>query len=203
MRFCVFPFGPFSMGKIISKKELAELIGKSERWITNLIDEGLPVAAGGGKGVALQIDSEAAINWLIKREVTREVGDDDDEDGEGKGAASTEDRLLKRARRQKLQIEIDVAYSRLVPAETAAFFLTTIAAVFATQLDSVASRLASELAVINEPSLVRARIFEEMRRIRAATSDQLDQRARELVAQIGQLRLGGGEPSDGAAPEDG
>lgn len=191
------------MGKILSKKALAELIGKSERWITELIDEGLPVAAGGGKGVALQIDSEAAINWLIKRAVLREVGDEDEDDGEGKGSASAEDRLLKRARRQKLQIEIDVAYSRLVPAETAAFFLTTIAAVFATQLDSVASRLASELAVINEPSMVRARIFEEMRRIRAATSEQLEQRARELIAQIGLLRLGSGEPGDGPAAEDG
>lgn len=191
------------MGKILSKKALAELIGKSERWITELIDEGLPVAAGGGKGVALQIDSEAAINWLIKRAVLREVGDEDEDDGEGKGSASAEDRLLKRARRQKLQIEIDVAYSRLVPAETAAFFLKTIAAVFATQLDSVASRLASELAVINEPSMVRARLFEEMRRIRAATSGQLEQRASELTAQIGQLRFGGGEAGEGPAAEDG
>ena len=70
------------MGKIVSKKELGELIGKSPRWISKLIDDGLPVSGGGGRGVEVQIDSEAAIEWLIARAVRQELGDDD-EDEEG------------------------------------------------------------------------------------------------------------------------
>lgn len=192
------------MGKIISKKELAELIGKSERWVTNLIADGLPTAGGGGKGTPLKIDSQAAIEWLMAREVRREIGGEDDEEGgASSGTASAEDRALKRARREKLQIEIDVALGRLVPVSAVVFFHTTIAAVFATQLDALPSRLASEMAVMNDPALCRARIFEETRRVRAATADRLDARASELTAQVGQLRIDGGDDGEGAAAEDG
>lgn len=189
------------MGRIISKKELAELIGKSERWVGKLIDDGLPVAGGGGKGIAVQIDSEAAINWLIANALRKEIGDDDDD--EGGASASSEDKLLKRARREKLQIEIDTARSRLVPVDAVVFFLTTIAAVYATQLDAVASRLASDLAVIDDPAAIRAKLFDEMRRIRAATADRLEHRSRELVAQVGQLRSDAGDNGEGPAEADG
>jgi phage terminase Nu1 subunit (DNA packaging protein) len=189
------------MGKIISKKELADLIGKSERWITELLDEGLPKVGGGGKGVALQIDSEAAINWLIKREMRREMGDDG-EDEEGLSSASTEDRLLKRARREKLQLEIDQVRGRLIPNETFVHLNTSIAAVYATQLDALPSRCAADLAIIDDPALIRARLFEETRRIRAATADRLEHRSRELAANVDQIDPAGIETGTGAAAED-
>lgn len=190
------------MGKIISKKDLADLLGKSERWISKLIEEGLPTCGGGGRGVAVQIDSQAAIDWLIAREMRRELGDED-EDADGAASASTEDRMLKRARREKLQIEIDHARSLLIPVDAVIFFHTTIAAVYATQLDALASRMASELAVIDDPAAIRARLFEESRRIRASTADRLEQRSRELVAQVGQLSSNSGDDDQGAAAADG
>lgn len=185
------------MGKIVSKKEFAELIGKSERWVTKLIEEDMPVAGGGGRGVAVQIDSEAAINWLIAREVRREMGDGD-EDEEGLSSASTEDRLLKRARREKLQIEIDRERGRLIPCEAVAQVLTSVAAVYATQLDALPSRCASQLAVIDDPALIRARVFEETRRIRKATAERLELRAQEFSADVDQIDQLGSE--DGASP---
>lgn len=190
------------MGKIISRKELADLIGKSERWVSKLIEDGLPVAGGGGKGNPLQIDSQRAIEWLITQALRNEIGDDDDEDGPG-GGAKSEDRLLKRARREKLQIEIDLARSRLVPVDGVVFFLNTIAAVYATQLDAVASRLASDLAVIDDPAEIRAKLFDEMRRIRASTADRLEQRSQELAAQVGSLDIDTIEDGESAAEADG
>lgn len=202
MFFYTFAFLVLStVGKIISKKELADLIGKSERWVSKLIDEGLPIAGGGGRGVAVQIDSAAAIEWMIAREVRREIGVDGDDD-EGAGSASSEDRLLKRARREKLQIEIDKERGRLVPNDAVMTLCTSIAAVYATQLDSLASRCASDLAVLDEPAEIRARLFEETRRIRAATADRLVDRARKLTTEadgLDSLRRGDGE---GAAAED-
>lgn len=189
------------MGRTISKKDLADLLGKSERWISKLIEEGLPVAGGGGRGVAVQIDSQAAIEWLILREVRREMGDEGDED-EGLSSASTEDRLLKRARREKLQLEIDQVRGRLIPNETFVVLNTSIAAVYATQLDALPSRCAADLAIIDDPALIRARLFEETRRIRAATADRLEHRSREFVADIDRidsLRLDAGA---GTAAED-
>jgi terminase small subunit / prophage DNA-packing protein len=191
------------MGKIISRKELADLIGKSERWVSKLIEDGLPVAGGGGKGNPLQIDSQRAIDWLIAQALRNEMGDDDDEEGGANSGAKSEDRLLKRARREKLQIEIDAARSRLVPVDGVVFFLTTIAAVYATQLDAVASRLASDLAVTDDPAEIRAKLFDEMRRIRAATADRLEQRSQELVAQVGNLDFDSIEDGEGPAEADG
>lgn len=206
MRFCAFvPWLLWSflpMGKIVSKKELGELIGKSPRWISKLIDDGLPVSGGGGRGVEVQIDSEAAIEWLIARAVRQELGDDD-EDEEGLASASTEDRLLKRARREKLQLEIDQTRGRLLPADTVSQILVSVAAVYATQLDALPSRCAADLAVIDDPATIRARVFEETRRIRAATADRLERRARELVADVDHLDQLRGEDGTGAAAEDG
>ncbi|MDV2801637.1 terminase small subunit [Pseudomonas aeruginosa] len=190
------------MGKIVSKKELGELIGKSPRWISKLIDDGLPVSGGGGRGVEVQIDSEAAIEWLIARAVRQELGDDD-EDEEGLASASTEDRLLKRARREKLQLEIDQTRGRLLPADTVSQILVSVAAVYATQLDALPSRCAADLAVIDDPATIRARVFEETRRIRAATADRLERRARELSADVDHLDQLRGEDGAGAAAEDG
>ncbi|HAN51629.1 MAG TPA: hypothetical protein DCQ75_00805 [Pseudomonas sp.] len=190
------------MGKIVSKKELGELIGKSPRWISKLIDDGLPVSGGGGRGVEVQIDSEAAIEWLIARAVRQELGDDD-EDEEGLASASTEDRLLKRARREKLQLEIDQTRGRLLPADTVGQILVSVAAVYATQLDALPSRCAADLAVIDDPATIRARVFEETRRIRAATADRLERRARELAADVDHLDQLRGEDGAGAAAEDG
>lgn len=189
------------MGKIISKQDLADLIGKSPRWVSKLIDDGLPVAGGGGKGVPVQIDSEQAINWLIANALRKEVGDDDDEEGDG--SVSSEDRLLKRARREKLQIEIDRERGRLLPIDAVSQVLISVAAVYATQLDALPSRCAADLAVIDDPGTIRARVFEETRRIRAATADRLERRAREFAEDLGRFDQSVGENGGGAPAEDG
>lgn len=190
------------MAKIISKKDLADLLGKSERWISKLIEEGLPTCGGGGRGVAVQIDSQAAIEWLIAREVRRELGEEGDDD-EGAGSASTEDRLLKRARREKLQLEIDQVRGRLIPIEAWVTLNTSIAAVYSTQLDALPSRCAADLAVLDDPAAIRARLFEETRSIRAATAERLEHRARDFAADAGRLDSLRLESGAGAAPEDG
>lgn len=190
------------MGKLISKKELADLLGKSPRWISKLIDDGLPVAGGGGRGVEVQIDSQAAIEWLVSREVRRELGEEG-EDEDGLSSASTEDRLLKRARREKLQLEIDRERGRLLPGDTVAQILISVAAVYATQLDALPSRCAADLAVIDDPATIRARVFEETRRIRAATADRLERRARELAADADSLDQLRREDGAGPAASDG
>ncbi|MDI3665184.1 terminase small subunit [Pseudomonas aeruginosa] len=189
------------MAKIISKKDLADLLGKSERWISKLIEEGLPTCGGGGRGVAVQIDSQAAIEWLIAREVRRELGEEGDD--EGAGSASTEDRLLKRARREKLQLEIDQVRGRLIPIDAWVTLNTSIAAVYSTQLDALPSRCAADLAVIDDPAAIRARLFEETRSIRAATAERLEHRARDFAADAGRLDSLRLESGAGAAAEDG
>ena len=189
------------MGKSLSKKDLAQLLGKSERWITRLIDEGLPVAGGGGRGVPVEIDSEAAIDWLIQREMRRQYGEDDDEGD--LGSAEDEDRRLKKARREKLMLEIEQMRGRLLPLEGVEAILARVASVFATQLDAIASRLAADMAVINDPAEARHRILTETRRVRAATADGLVSAAQRLARETRHLDRGDGQTGDGTATEDG
>lgn len=189
------------MGEIVSRKMFSKMVGKSERWIGKWIDEGMPIAGGGGKGRPLEIDTEVAIDWMVRREVRRQIGEDD-EDDEGAGSASTEDRMLKRARREKLQIEIDRERRRLVPVEAAGEILQQVGAVYATQLDALSSRCASALAVIDDPAKVRAHLHNETRRIRASTAERLERAAQELACDVGELAYADGEDGGGAAAED-
>ena len=190
------------MGEIVSKKMFAKMVGKSERWIGKWVDEGMPTAGGGGKGRVLEIDTEDAIDWLIRREVRRQYGDDDDETEDGVGSASAEDRLLKKARREKLQIDIDLARRRLVPLDAVGRILQGVGSVFATQLDSLSSRLASDLAVIDDPAKVRERIHAETRRIRGSTAERLNDAASAIVAELDALDSIDGDDGGGTAAED-
>ncbi|MCW6036813.1 terminase small subunit [Spirulina subsalsa FACHB-351] len=191
------------MGEIVSKKMFAKMVGKSDRWIGKWIDEGMPVAGGGGKGRVLEIDTEDAIDWLIRREVRRQFGDEDDEDEDGVGSASSEDRMLKKARREKLQIEIDTARRRLVPVDAVEAIMMRFASIFATQIDAIASRVASDMATIDDPAEARHRLLIETRRVRAATADGIVAAARQLGEEVDSLDLADGEDGDGAAAEDG
>lgn len=188
------------MAIVLSKKSVAQMMGKSERWVGKLMEEGLPYT-GGGKGNPVEIDSEAFLDWYIRREVRRHIGDDD-EDEEGAGSASTEERMLKRVRREKLQIEVDLYRRRLVPLDAAGAILQAVGAVFATQLDALPSRCASDLAVIDDPAKIRERLFTETRRIRGSTSERLDQAASEIVAELDALDSLDGEDGESTAAQD-
>lgn len=57
------------MGKIVNKRELAQIIGVSERTLTEWQREGLPMVVNSGRGSSNQYDTEAVIAWRIAREV--------------------------------------------------------------------------------------------------------------------------------------
>jgi phage terminase Nu1 subunit (DNA packaging protein) len=167
------------MGTIVSKKEFADLIGKSPKHVSDLIGEGLPVEGGGGRGKAVKIDAEKAINWLIQRSVAKHGGD-----AEG---ASDEDKKLKRARRIKLELEIDALKKEVLPFDVVEDLLLRIGTVYTSQLDAIASRVAADVALLEEPALCREVIFDETRRVRAATADSLlseIQRLRDEVSVV-------------------
>lgn len=55
------------MGKIVNKAELAKTLGRSERNLTELQKEGLPVKKIRERGQSNDYDTADVINWLIKR----------------------------------------------------------------------------------------------------------------------------------------
>lgn len=57
---------------IVNKKELAEIIGISERSLTEWQKEGLPVVSyADNRGQANEYDTVAVIRWLLQRELER------------------------------------------------------------------------------------------------------------------------------------
>ena len=166
------------MGLIFNKAEFARLIGKSPRWITKLIsEEGLPVESGGGKGKPVLIDSEAAINWLIKEAVAKAVGmreGDDDEAGElREGTKAYEDYHLQKAKRIQEQVKAKQAEQTSIDLEDLKPVLFEIANIFGQQLEAIGGRVASEFSSINDPAIIKSRMLEETRRIRGQTAGRI------------------------------
>lgn len=59
------------MAKIVNKVELAEILGRSERQLTDDQDEGLPIKHRGERGQEHRYDTATVIDWLIQRALAR------------------------------------------------------------------------------------------------------------------------------------
>ena len=187
------------MGLIFSGSEFAKLLGKSEKMIRNMINDGMP-ARRGGRGKPTEIDSEDAIRWIIAEEIRKRFGDDpEDEDGN-----TSEDTALKRVRREKIELELRYKRGELVPIIGLENVLNVVASIFASQLDGLPSRMSGELAGIDDPAEIRQRLFAETRQIRAATADRVLAGVQRLAAEASPLFTAAGrEDHPGATGEDG
>jgi len=184
------------VGISVSKKGLADLLGKSPKHVSNLIDDGLPVEGGGGRGRAVEIDSEAAINFLIRREIEKRVGDEDDDE------QSDVDRELKQVRKEKIVLDMDIKKRGLLPFDAVESILFLIANVYATQLDSLASRVASDMAVLDDPPEIRQLLFKECRGIREATADRLGTEIQKLTQEIDEITISDAVYGDSSTTEE-
>lgn len=63
------------MGRAVNKRELSEILGISERSLTDWQKEGMPVVEfGESRGQENTYDTEACIRWWIARDVARSSG---------------------------------------------------------------------------------------------------------------------------------
>lgn len=167
------------MGVKLNRQQFADLIGKSPKWVGELIKRGLPAEGGGGRGTPVVIDSADGIAWIIDHEVKRQLGDAMAENMPQAGTMDGEELLLTMAKRRKAWVEADRAEESVIGKEDAAQFFYEVGTVFATELDGLGARHASELATINDPALIKHLLFTESRRIRAATAERLQRFAAE------------------------
>lgn len=91
------------MGKIVNKRELAQILGVSERTLTEWQREGLPMVVNSGRGAANQYDTAAVIQWRVAREVN------------GAEKESQKDRL-DRLRGDQIERQMAVESRELIPA---------------------------------------------------------------------------------------
>ncbi len=93
------------MGKQVNKRGLSEILGVSERTLTEWQKEGMPIMASAElRGQENQYDTEAVVKWYVQRELARAQ------------VMSPRDELDRvRTEREKLQLAKDLR--ELVPAE--------------------------------------------------------------------------------------
>jgi hypothetical protein len=90
-------------------------------------------------------------------------------------ATLTEARLkLTEAQRKDLELRTSEREKRLVPVEDVGNLFTATMTLVGAQLDGIAGRMCGELAGLSDPAVIRARLFDECRRVRNAAADQLE-----------------------------
>lgn len=52
---------------IVNKNQLSDVVGKSERTLTQWQDDGMPIVSVGGRGMDNQYDTARVIEWIVQR----------------------------------------------------------------------------------------------------------------------------------------
>lgn len=158
---------------ICNRNEFAELVGKSAKWVGEWIKEGMPTEGGGGKGKPITIDSVKAINWLITKEVNKQVGEHTDDLTPQPGTRDGEELLTAIAKRRKAVVEADKAEESVIDLEDVGQFLYAISTLFGSELNGLGARTAPEVAPEDDPAKCKYIIDAECRRVRIATAERL------------------------------
>ena len=66
--------------RIIGQERIADVFGVAPKTIVEWQEGGFPVALRGGPGVSSEYESEACIQWLVSREVTKVQGGESQRD---------------------------------------------------------------------------------------------------------------------------
>ena len=116
----------------VNKKALSEILGYSERTITDWQDDGMPVAYRGDRGESNRYDTSAVIRWLVDREVAKVRKE------------SPKDRL-DRLRADQMELNLAQQRGALVNVRQLEPELMQMVGAFRTELLSMADKLKSEL----------------------------------------------------------
>jgi terminase small subunit / prophage DNA-packing protein len=165
-----------------SAAEFGAVLGVSAQAIGQWMDAGMPCKRGRGNGHAVEITPEEALPWAISR----------------RAPAGSERERLASEQADKVALENAVKRGELIHVGQVADVLSEMAASLAGQLDALPGRVASELAGLNDPGVIRARLLDETRGIRAAVAD-----AGEKLANSRRHADAGDEDPAPAAEKDG
>jgi hypothetical protein len=143
----------------LSAVDLARLLALSDRQVRRLY------AAGVLPKVGRRFDAFVCVPKFVAYLRT----------GTGDSADLSEARLkLTEAQRRDLELRTRQRSRKVVDLDEVATVFDAAMVIVASSLDGLAGRLSNELATVSEPALIRARLFDECRRIRNAAADQLE-----------------------------
>ncbi len=161
---------------------LARLLGVSDSHVRRLARTGVLPRAGASERA--KFDIRVAVPAFLR--YVRSGGDGSADLAEARlrlTEAQRRDLELRTRQRQRQTVDLD---------EVGTTFDAAMVAI-GSQLDGLGGRLAGELAALNDPAVIRKRLFDETRRIRNAAADRLETLA---SAEAGR------EPATGTDAED-
>lgn len=134
------------MGKLVNKKELCEILGKSERTITTWQKNGLPIELEARRGQSNTYDTEQVLDWLISREIAGLTS------GEGGAIHDYEAERARLTHHQanKTSLEEDVLKGKLIPADLVEQVQGDMVTAFRSRILSIPTKAAHALLGIED-----------------------------------------------------
>jgi phage terminase Nu1 subunit (DNA packaging protein) len=138
------------MGKIVSKAELAIILGNNEKTIFRWQKEGLPIEQQGSRGKESKFDTEKVIHWLMNR------------------SNSTDEELKKsrirmaNAQAEKTEIEIEEMRNNLIALDKMKDLWAGVLGKFRARILSIPSRLTPQIAIQRDPKMIEKLIKEAL-----------------------------------------
>jgi phage terminase Nu1 subunit (DNA packaging protein) len=138
---------------IVNKRELTEILEVDRSTLTTWQKAGLPIAVDGTRGTENQYSTRDVIDWMVRREVVKAVGDRQED-----GYLDSDQELarLRCAQANKVEIEVALLNGRVLDADEVMLAMGKVDAEVKSAILSMPSRLA--------PVLIKIRSVKEMTR---------------------------------------
>ena len=141
------------MGKKVQKKELADILGVTEKTLTTWQKNGMPIEIVGGRGQRNTYDTEAVIEWLVTQRMVKAGV------GQGKEVSNAYDLEIETARLKHWQatekeIAVREEAKQLVRRPEIEFKLGQIITSAKSGLMNLAPRLSQRLGLTKEQKAI-------------------------------------------------
>ena len=155
---------------IVNKRELAEIVGKSQQTLTTWQKNGMPISADGANGTANLYDTAEVIQWMIQREIERRITD------HGGSEAEFYDYEMERARLTHHQANIaaldeQVKEGRLIPAEVVQGAWDDFVAAFRAKTLSIPTKAAHHFITLSDLNQIQDCLKEHLNEALAELAD--------------------------------
>lgn len=162
---------------LVNKKELSEILGKTQQTLTTWQKNGLPIFAEGSNGMSHQYKTEDVIQWLISREISKLTIDSEGRvhDYEAERARLTHHQANKTA------LEEQVLKGELLRAEEVAQVWGDMVSAFRAKMLSLPTKSAAQL--VSQPDLaviedvLRNQVYEALKELSDYDPEQFDARS--------------------------
>ena len=149
-----------SLCEKVNATDLAQIFGVSRRWITKLVEQGMP---RDGR----QFNVASCVQWYVDQLKSKHGGPEPENVLEAR-------RLLYIEQTEKNRLENARLRSELIDADEARAVLYAVASIVGTQLDALAPRLSGIVIGMTDAAELQITLLEELRSVRDAIAREVE-----------------------------